>query len=109
MNYQNIIHTFYNFTKKPEKIKQILIVIFVANMSIFNGTNSNLILVYETLSVEEHFETLVFDIGSLLAAAGGNLGLFLGFSCLSLLISCLDYLGIVWPRLNTSFIQGKIQ
>ena len=86
-----------------------LIVHCLDNMSIYNGTNAYLVLVYETLSVEEHFETLVFDFGSLLAAAGGNLGLFLGFSCLSLLISFLDYLGMVWTGLNKSFIQLKMQ
>jgi hypothetical protein len=73
-------------------------------MSIYNGSFANLVLAYDTFSVEEHFETLVFDIGSLLAAAGGNLGLFLGFSCLSLLLSCLDYLAVLWKGLNKSLI-----
>ena len=38
---------------------------------------------YETLLIEEHEESLVYDITNFLAAAGGNLGLFLGFSCMS--------------------------
>ena len=38
---------------------------------------------YSTLDVEERIETLVYDAGNFLAAAGGNLGLLLGFSCLS--------------------------
>jgi hypothetical protein len=77
-------------------------------MSQYNGTNVHIVLAYATLSVEEQTETLVFDIGSLLAAAGGNLGLFLGFSCLSLLFSCLDYLASFWLGLNTSLIQPKM-
>ncbi len=40
---------------------------------------------YDTLRVEEKIETLTFDLGGVLAAAGGNLGLCLGFSCLSIL------------------------
>jgi hypothetical protein len=39
-----------------------------------------------SLIVEERVETLVYDVGSFLAAAGGNLGLFLGFSCLSVFL-----------------------
>ena len=41
---------------------------------------------YETFLIEANIETLVYDIGSFLAAVGGNLGLFLGFSCLSMLL-----------------------
>jgi hypothetical protein len=47
---------------------------------------------YDSLAVEERFETLVYDTGSLLASAGGNLGLMLGFSCLSVLMAALDCL-----------------
>ena len=43
-------------------------------------------LAYETFVVEEQVETLVYDAGNFLAAIGGNLGLFLGFSCLTLLL-----------------------
>jgi len=41
---------------------------------------------YRTFNVEENIETVVYDIVNLLAAAGGNLGLLLGFSCLSALL-----------------------
>ena len=41
---------------------------------------------YSTLSVEERVESYDYDIGSFLAAVGGNLGLFLGFSCLPILL-----------------------
>ena len=38
---------------------------------------------YETLAVHENVETLVVDIPNFLSQIGGNLGLFLGVSCLS--------------------------
>ena len=38
---------------------------------------------YETLAVHENIETLVVDIPNFLSQIGGNLGLFLGVSCLS--------------------------
>jgi len=40
--------------------------------------------------IEEKLETLVYDLVGLLAAVGGNLGLLLGFSCLSVLISIIS-------------------
>ena len=43
------------------------------------------LIFYSTLNVEELVETLVYDTGNFLAAAGGNLGLMLGVSCLSIL------------------------
>ena len=46
---------------------------------------------YETLSTEEKVETLMYDVSSFLAAAGGNLGLFLGFSCLSMTVSFIQF------------------
>jgi len=33
----------------------------------------------------------IYDIGSFLAAAGGNLGLFLGFSCLTMLLNLYQF------------------
>jgi hypothetical protein len=42
--------------------------------------------------VEEQVETLIYDAGGFLAAAGGNLGLFVGFSCLSVIFSILDWI-----------------
>ena len=45
---------------------------------------------YDTFVREVSVETLVYDAGSFLAAIGGNLGLFLGFSCFSLLIGLIE-------------------
>ncbi len=46
---------------------------------------------YKTLSVQEMRENLVYDAGTFLAAAGGNLGLFLGLSCLTALFSFIYF------------------
>ena len=45
---------------------------------------------YETLNTELHFETLIYDIGNFLTQIGGNLGLFLGISCLSVLTGLVE-------------------
>ena len=42
---------------------------------------------FKTFVVEKQVETLVYDLGGFLAAAGGNLGLCLGLSCLSILFT----------------------
>ena len=42
--------------------------------------------------VEERIETLVYDAGGLMTAVGGNLGLFLGFSCLSVLFAIVSWI-----------------
>lgn len=52
-------------------------------------TGVSLSLSYESLIVEERIESLVYDAGSFLSAIGGNLGLFLGFSCLTMLLGIL--------------------
>ena len=49
----------------------------------FSDSKVMFALGYETLLIEEHAESLVYDVTNFLAAAGGNLGLFLGFSCMS--------------------------
>ena len=56
-------------------------------------------LAYETFVVEEQVETLVYDAGNFLAAVGGNLGLFLGFSCLTMLLGIYKFVTkIKWPK-----------
>ena len=42
-------------------------------------------------TVEEQIESLEYDLVDLLASAGGNLGLLLGFSCLSVLFSAINF------------------
>ena len=47
---------------------------------------------FASLNVEERIESLEYDFGNLLVAAGGNLGLFLGFSCLTVLFAIIDFI-----------------
>jgi len=42
------------------------------------------------MDIEEKTETFVYDVGNFLTAAGGNLGLFMGFSCLSIILTFID-------------------
>ena len=49
-------------------------------------------IVYSSLFVEERSEALVYDGVSFIAAAGGNLGLFLGFSFFSGVISIIKFI-----------------
>lgn len=45
---------------------------------------------FSTFVIEDSIETLVYDFGGFLSALGGNMGLVLGFSCMSLLFSVLN-------------------
>ena len=53
---------------------------------------------WDELGIEEHHESLTYDFGTFLAAAGGNLGLALGYSCLSLFICFVEF---VFKKLNS--------
>lgn len=74
---------------------------YQSNHSYFDPKNRNkfpngyfhLNMFFHTLEVEERTETFVYDIVNFLSAAGGNLGLFIGFSCFSVLCSAIDLLG----------------
>lgn len=48
------------------------------------------ILYYESLMTETKTDKVLVDIGVLVSAVGGNLGLFLGFSCFATLSKILD-------------------
>jgi hypothetical protein len=58
-----------------------------------------LVIYYETFDVEEHVESLVYDAGNLLISIGGNLGLFLGFSCLSVLFALINLFTKNWKKI----------
>ena len=45
---------------------------------------------WDHLDIEEHHEALTYDLSSFLAAAGGNLGLALGYSCLNVFIYVVE-------------------
>ena len=51
-----------------------------------------LYILWNSLLIEEEVETLVYDEINFVAAAGGNLGLQLGFSCFGLLQLLVTYL-----------------
>ena len=57
----------------------------------FSATCILLSISYETLLTEDHEESLVYDLTNFLAAAGGNLGLFLGFSCMSIFYGMIKF------------------
>ena len=58
-----------------------------------NHRNSLLVQIYSKNEVaEESEEMLIYDFGNFVAAAGGNLGLFLGFSCLSAFLSFHNFI-----------------
>ena len=51
---------------------------------LFEDENFKFVMFFGSLDTEESTETLVYDFTNFLTAAGGNLGLFMGFSCFSL-------------------------
>jgi len=55
--------------------------------------------------VEEQIENLEYDVVDLLASAGGNLGLFLGFSCLSVLFSAINFTANLLSKMSDKFIR----
>ncbi len=59
----------------------------------FPADTFSVVIAYNSLEVKTKTEALVYDFVDLLAAAGGNLGLFLGFSCLGCIWCFMDHLG----------------
>ena len=47
---------------------------------------------YSSLYVNEKIETYVFDFDTALVAVGGSLGLFLGWSCHSIIMGIIEFL-----------------
>ena len=60
---------------------------------------------YKDFVIEEQIETLVYDAGNFLAAVGGNLGLFLGFSCLTMLLGIVKFVKKNWGRITLSKVR----
>ena len=61
---------------------------------------------YYTMTVEEKLETLIFDLGGLFAAAGGHLGLCLGFSCLSVLVEAISWISYTLKQLKVNLVKN---
>ena len=51
-----------------------------------------LFIMFEKYEVEHLTENLVYDLATFLSASGGNLGLLMGFSCLSALLGVIKCL-----------------
>jgi hypothetical protein len=47
-------------------------------------------LLYDSTIVQRSEETLLYDVPALLSAVGGSLGLFLGFSCITMFFYAID-------------------
>ncbi len=45
---------------------------------------------YNSTIVQKSEETLLYDVPALLSAVGGSLGLFLGFSCITIFFYAID-------------------
>jgi hypothetical protein len=50
-----------------------------------------LMFYFSTHDIQQEIENLDYDFGNFLVSAGGNLGLFLGFSCLSVLFAFIKF------------------
>jgi hypothetical protein len=55
-----------------------------------NNKTYNFMMYFKNFDVEESVEALAYDMGAFLAEAGGNLGLALGFSCLSIILGFIN-------------------
>ena len=67
-----------------------------------------LFMFYNTLTVEEKVETLMYDLAGLLSTAGGNLGLCLGLSCLSIFYFMIWFAKILLKKVKFCSNQNKI-
>ena len=52
---------------------------------------------YETFNKKNHSKNLIYNTGNFLTQVGGNLGLFLGFSCFSVIVTIIECLN-KWKR-----------
>jgi hypothetical protein len=59
----------------------------------------SLFVSFSSMDVEKQVESLIYDAGNFFAAVGGNLGLFLGFSCLSIIFATIDFIVRVFLKI----------
>jgi len=74
----------------------------------FKDMNSNLTELYFTwdhLDVLIEEEYLLMDFNAIVAAIGGSLGLFLGFSCLDFLFKCLSKIEFICFEKNLNVVK----
>ena len=53
---------------------------------------------YSSLYVKEKVETYLFDLDAVIVAVGGNLGLFMGYSLKSIIISIAEVINALWRK-----------
>ena len=63
-----------------------------------SNTTVLLTMIYNDFIIEREMETLIYDTGTFFTQVGGNLGLFLGFSCFSLLIGTIDLMKMLCTK-----------
>ena len=69
----------------------------------YNSNYFHLMMYFKKLDTEERTEALVYDTVNFLSAVGGNLGLFVGFSCLSVIFTLIDCFKPLLDRLISAF------
>ena len=62
---------------------------------------------YSTLYVNEKVETYIFDFDSALVAIGGSLGLFLGWSIMSMILDVAEYCNESYKLRNQRKVENK--
>ena len=60
---------------------------------------------YASLNVKEKVETYLFDFDAVVVAIGGNLGLFLGYSIYSIIVSIAEFFNVMWLKYYSSKSQ----
>ena len=69
-----------------------LIYLYLNIIAVVATNTTGLTIAYSSLLIEERVETYVYDMENLLTSIGGNLGLFLGFSCFSSILVLLEFI-----------------
>ena len=64
-------------------------------------------IMYQTTEVVESQEDKLVSFPSFVGGVGGNLGLFLGFSCLTALFAIYKYISALWSKyVNQEYARG---
>ena len=87
----------YNFEVNTIHMNSLL---FEGSPELENSSYYHVFYYFKTYLIEKRTEFLVYDLGGFFAAAGGNLGLCLGFSCLSILLTITHWTNVAadWMR-----------
>ena len=89
-----------SFTAKLKSFHKNSYFEFNENSKELMDSTVSIFFTYATLLVEQRVENFVYDFVTMLAAVGGNLGLFLGFSCFSTVMFLAHILAECFQRLK---------